>query len=41
MFEALGSHEFGEASATEGPPQAAVSQANPSDVSNGGVGSWD
>jgi hypothetical protein len=38
--DACGSHEFGDASTTEGPPHAAVSHANPSSVSNGdwGVG---
>jgi hypothetical protein len=38
---APGSHEFGEASITDGLPQAAVSHAKPSDVSNGRVGLWD
>src|SRR3954463_10532457 len=37
---APGSHEFGEASITDGLPQAAVSHEKPSDVSNGRVGLW-
>lgn len=37
-FDALGSHEFGEASTTDGLPHAAVIHAKPSDVSKGGVG---
>jgi hypothetical protein len=36
-FVAPGSHEFGEASTTDGLPQAAVIHAKPSDVSKGGV----
>lgn len=40
-FDAPGSHEFGDASITDGLPHAAFSHAKPSDVSKGGVGFCD